>query len=248
MYKKEELKIMNMEKIRATNFELTRDNAHNIRNENRGKEYPTIYKIESELSLEEKIDFIDEVKEGLASYMLNILNLWDLKKEDMPKDTYGNTKTVSKKAWIKKNDNLKIIDDWYKYGNYQMFKTKYSLYEKDRYSLIVPKTEYGYTLLYSGQHVVHQWFHDLLNELEIEELKYFRTIDSKQIKLTKVREFGDRYRETFNDKKLNDIIWNRLSDVTEQELDIYIKAFETLEKSITDIGIKLYSDLKQEQE
>lgn len=64
-------------------------------------------------------------------------------------------------------------------------------------SLICPKTKYGYNLEYSGNHIVHQWFHDLCKELYREEQTYFKEHDIFQLKLKQVRDYGNRYRINF---------------------------------------------------
>ena len=72
--------------------------------------------------------------------------------------------------------------------------------------------------------LVSQWFHDCLEQLKLNEIKYFKETDTLQIKLTKLRELGDRYRTCFGNKTLNDIVWNRKTNVEETVLDKYISA------------------------
>jgi hypothetical protein len=186
------------------------------------------------MTLEEKIAFIDEIKNGIATYLLNILKKWETEKDALPKDQFGNPKTVSKKAWIKKNDKCKIIDTEYKVGSYYLF----SNYFRDM-SITCPTTEYGYSLEYTGEHIVHQWFHDLCCELYAEEKKYFKEHDPFQQKLKKVIDYGKQYSMCFDCKELNDIIWNGLEDVPEESLDRYISAYQELEQTIHHISCKL---------
>ncbi len=77
-----------------------------------------IYPWCSEFSRDEKIEFIDKYasKEDLATYVLNLSSQFEKDKENMPLDKWGKIKTVSLKAWIKKNDNRNIIDYKYHYG------------------------------------------------------------------------------------------------------------------------------------
>lgn len=211
MYKKEDLVFYNM----GSNISVDNEK---------------VYDIEHKLSIDEKIAFIDEVENNIATYLYNIFIKWEAEKDSLSKDKLGTIKTVSKKAWIKKNDPRKIIDIDYKYGSYYLFGTKYKVM-----STICPTSEYNYKFLYTGDNIVHQWYHDLCTKLKNEETKYFKEIDPFNIKLSKVREYGGRYNILFNNKKINDIVWNDKIDVTDEELDIIIDAYEKIEKYIDSI-------------
>lgn len=224
-YKVEELKLMNMGKTR-----VHRQNSYLRGGLN-------VFDIELPMSMEEKIAFIDKMKDGVATYMLNLLEKWEKEKDSLPKDQYGHPKTVSKKAWIRRNDDREIIDIKYNIGTYYLFGTKFM-----KMSLTCPETEFGYSLEYTGGHIVHQWFHDLLKKLEQKEREYFRTHDPFQIKLGKLREYGDRYRITFDNIELNNIIWNREEDVSEERVDKYLAAYERLEREINLISNELKFD------
>jgi len=193
-----------------------------------------IFEIEKQLNKEEKIKFIDNLKDGVTSYLLNILSKWELEKDSLPKDNYGHVKTVSKKAWIKRNDERKIIDIDYKIGSYYLFDTKFK-----SMNAICPTTEYSHNMAYTGENIVNQWFHDLCNLLYREEQKYFQEDDNFQIKLNKLRGLGNKYSILFNSKELNDIVWNRKEDVSEQKIDEYISAYEKLEQTISQISNEL---------
>ena len=96
-----------------------------LRNENCktyvGKE--RIFNCESELTREEKIAFVDNMQDGKLSYILELVDKFNRDESTLPKDAYGNVKTVSLKAWINRNDTkygntdyTRIIDSWYNYG------------------------------------------------------------------------------------------------------------------------------------
>lgn len=222
-YKLEDLKFLNMEKIPVyTSNPYMRNGL-------------TAFEIEKTLTEEEKLAFIDEMKEGVGTYLFNLLKKWEEEKDSLPQDTYGNVKTVSKKAWIKRNDkdkNLIKID--YKMGSYWLFKTEFK-----EMSTTCPEMEYGYSMEYTGQSVIHQWFHDLCKELYQNEQKYFKEHDPKEIKLSTVREYGRQYSICFDNKDLNDIIWNSKTDVSEEFLDTCIAAYKKLEESIQQISLTL---------
>jgi len=193
-----------------------------------------IFEIEKQLNEEEKIKFIDNLKDGIASYMLNILQKWEAEKDSLPKDNWDNVKTVSHKAWIKRNDERKIIDINYKVGRYYVFGTDFKIM-----SVICPSTEYSYQMAYTGENIVNQWFHDLCNLLYKEEQKYFQEHDIFEIKLSKLKELGNKHNIVFGSRELNDIVWNRKSDISEQRIDEYISAYERLYQFIDQIGSEL---------
>lgn len=188
-----------------------------------------IFEIERELKLEEKIQIIDAFKDNIATYMIELINKWDAEKDSLPQDQWGTPKTNSKKAWIKRNDNKNVIDKEYKIGSYNMFGDKFKTL-----SIECPTTENGYSLTFSGEHVANQWFHGLCLELKRIEEKWFAENDPLQVKINKVKQLGDNYREVFNCKLLNDIVWNRETDVTDEQLDIFINAYKALEDCVAE--------------
>ena len=68
-----------------------------------GKE--KIYDCEHKILRDDKIAFVDSMQDGVLSYLLFLIEKFNEDKENMPKDSWGHVKTVSLKAWIKKNDN-----------------------------------------------------------------------------------------------------------------------------------------------
>lgn len=213
-YKVENMVIMNMKKhssFSRTKYEI----------ESRIK-----YEVEDTLTIDEKIEFIDEIKHGIGSYLLELIEKWELENESLPHDSHGRPKTVSKKAWLKRNDNEEVIDRDFKIGSYYLFGTSY-----DDIFLNCSNSEYT--------HIVHKWFHDLLCELERNEIKHFKNNDSFHIKLKQVRELTDIYGNVFNNEKLNNIRWNthKIQDVTEKDLDIFIHAYDLLKDAISKIKL-----------
>lgn len=223
-YRIEDLKLLNMKKLPVYQSNPYMRNGLYV------------FEIEKDMSLEEKITFIDTLKDGVATYLLNLLTKWEKEKDTLPKDNYGYPKTVSKKAWIRRNDKREIINIEYDIGTYYLFKTKFL-----EMTTTCPSTEYGYHLEYTGNHIVHQWFHDLLKQLAQEERKYFKKHDPFQIKLKKVKDYGNQYREYFDCLELNDIIWNNKEDVPEEHLDKYIAAYQRLEAEIKRISQELHA-------
>ena len=148
--------------------------------ENNGKARDYIFKCESELSREEKIAFVDERYDGKLSYILGLVDKFNAEKDGLPKDSWGNIKTVSLKAWINRNDTKhvksdyrRIIDDYGKvyfvncnrWIKYNMGKTFYDTHED----------------------YVDEIFHRVLYLLKDEEKKYFEKHDEYEILKSKLR-------------------------------------------------------------
>lgn len=220
MYKKEDLKLFNMK-----------------RNSILGRK--DIFSIEDELTIDEKIKFIDEVKDNIASYLLNIFTKWENEKDSLPKNKWNLPKVQSFKPWIKRNDDRKMIDTDYEIGSYYLFGTKYT-----EMSSICPNTENGYAMIYTGDNIVNQWFHDLCIELYNKEEAYFKMTNPIQIKISQVKEYAKKFNIYFDSKKINDIVWNNDVNITEQELDIYLNAYEKIRKYINSITEDVENQIK----
>ena len=188
-----------------------------------------IFAIEKEISLEDKIKIIDIFDNNIATYMLNIINKWDDEKDSLPKDKWDNIKTVSVKAWIKRNDPLNKIDTEFKIGKYYLFERRF-----ESLNIKCPSTEYGYSMEYTGEYIVNQWFHNLCMILYKEELKWFKENNPLQIKINKVKKLGNSYGVVFNCKLLNDIIYNQEENVTEEQIDVFLSAYEAIKKCVAE--------------
>lgn len=75
-----------------------------------------IYNDENVTSREDKIAFVDKIQDGKLSYILDLTEKFEKDKGTMPTDSFGYVKTVSFKAWLKRNDNRNLIANSYGYG------------------------------------------------------------------------------------------------------------------------------------
>lgn len=194
----------------------------------------SVYEIENKLSVEEKIAFIDEVKDGIASYLLNLFNKFEQEKDSLKKDSIGEIKTVSLKAWIKRNDTKSVIDIRFDIGSYYLFGTKYKMM-----STICPKVSTGnYRMLYTNYDVVHQWFHDLCEELYYGEAKYFESVDTYCVKINKIKEYAS-WLGCLDNEIANNIYYNGENGVSEEILDVIISKYEKLDSAVKSISAEL---------
>lgn len=145
-----------------------------------------IYSCEDSVSKEDKIAFVDKMQEGKLSYLLSLIEKFNDEKENMPKDQFNNIKTVSLKAWIKRNDkkyDRPVIDDWYNHG-------KFNILGSERYIQTQNKGMYDYY-----EDLVDECFHRQLQKCESEEEKYFSEHDEYSILKKKFR--NRKYKTTF---------------------------------------------------
>ena len=165
-----------------------------------GKE--RIFECENKISREDKIAFVDFMHDGKLSYLLSLIEKFEKDKELLPKDDWGSVKTVSLKAWIKRNDtkyNRPIIDDTFNYG-------KIRFLAMERYISNI-NNKYHYDT-YSD--LVDEIFHRQLKECMLMEQRYFFEHDEYSI-----------LKEKFRNKKYCTTFGVKIADCSNGELYIY---------------------------
>ncbi len=185
-----------------------------------------IYYCERTTSREDKIAFVDSMQDGKLSYILSLIKKFNIDRASLSKDNYDNIKTVSLKAWIKRNDTkyqFLVIDDHYRYGEYRLLGIQRNI-----------DSEYKGTYD-THQDLVDEAFHRQLKECEREEKQYF--LDHDEYSILKKR-FRDRnYSTTFG---VNIIDWssgricvcnenNKERDITIDELKELLAKYEQLD-------------------
>ncbi len=209
----------------------------------RGRE--KIYNCENETSREDKIAFVDSMQDGKLSYLLSLIDKFNQDYDSLPKQkTYldhEEVKTVSLKAWIKRNDTKygrPLIDDNYKYGEYYILGTR-------RYITSNIKDTYD-----TYEDLVDEVFHRQLKKCEQEEKKYFLEHDEYSILKKELREMMDKYRTTFgvhisycssgaiNIHSSEDIDKDR--EITIDELKALLEKYKQLEEYINKLSGEIH--------
>lgn len=169
-------------------MKLTNDHADSYR----GRYKTTLYACEDSVSRKDKIAFVDSKTDGKLSYLLSLIEKFNVDKENLPKkdSVLGNpeVKTTSLKAWINRNDtrySQKLIDDWFKYGKYNLLGCERNI-QSNR------KGDYDYY-----EDLVDEIFRRQLIECEKEERKYFHEHDEYSILKDKFKEKQRKYGTTF---------------------------------------------------
>lgn len=139
------------------------------------------FNCENEVSKEDKIAFVDKMYDGKLSYILNLFDKFNNDVENLSRDKNGYIRTVSLKAWIKKNDtkygttdHSRLIDAWYKYGEIYFLGCRRYIQNPNFLSMK------GYTFDTHANYV-DEIFHRALIELLRKENQYFKEHDEYEI-------------------------------------------------------------------
>lgn len=192
-----------------------------------------VYACENSVSREDKIAFVDSMQDGELSYLLSLIEKFNTEKDSLPQKQalFGETevKTVSLKAWIKKNDtkySCPIIDNDYQYGKYNIIGCERNI-----------QNSYKGTYDYYDD-LVNEVFRRQLMKCEAEEQKYFSEHDEYSILKKQFEEKLNQYRTTFGAE-----IWTGSSGVqvgdsdkrrelTIEELKEFLSKYEQLDELV----------------
>ena len=189
------------------------------------KEFPFELKY---IPLEDKIKILDKYTESKSTYIFNLLEQFNYDRETLPQDNWGKVKTVSIKAWIRKNVDTNIIgiDTSYNYGSFNFLGLEHFIQRKYNYRSTWGTKDGDYREIL---------FEAIMNNFKQSERNWYRENDPLIKKINELK--GYISLSTFNSKILNDIHWNGKEDITEEQADFYInigKEFEALQKILAD--------------
>jgi hypothetical protein len=207
------------------------------------------FQCDDEFTVEEKIEFCDKMLDGKASEFIRLITKLKSDIGTVIKLTpSGNMNESSLNAWLKRNDTLKILynyDSDYKITNRisSIEHSKYTLLTREESEILLcPSTKYG-NLNYTGEHVVHQIFHELLVKLKAEEKSYANSINPFHIAYNKLVEVS-KGNTVFDCEPLNMLLWNDINtaykyDITLDDINRWIKAYEELNKYTKKVSMTL---------
>lgn len=191
-----------------------------------------IYACEYKLTREEKIEFVDSLQNGGLSYMLALLEKFDAEKDSLPKNNYGGIKTVSLKAWLKRNDTRGYVDRDYLHGSLRFLHCNRHLERWNQKSYIELHNDY-----------VDEIFHRQLKECERLERKYFSEHDEyevlKKTFLDKQRQYGTSFgvHISYSSSTVSVVGEDdRKRDITINELKDLIGKYERLDKLVEELS------------
>lgn len=190
------------------------------------------YSFENNISIGDKIQFVDSMNNGELSYVLELVEKFNKERESLPKDGRGNVKTVSLKAWLKRNDPKRMCDSSYNYGEIYLLRTRRSIY----------RLGYGNNSETFNEYV-DDVFHEQLNKCKRKEEVYFLEHDEYSVFKRKFKEYCDIYRTTFG---VHISFWGggkvcvcddngNERDVTIDELKVLLSKYEELDRLVEKI-------------
>jgi hypothetical protein len=142
------------------------------------------FKTERELNTAEKIEFIDSITNGRCTKLLALLQKYKDERDTLPKDPckFGTdkTKTVSLKAWLKRNDDEGFFDREYHYGHIRPVKDTF-LSKGTRGRISTPDSSRIQDACENPQKLVDYMFHSAMLECLRAEKQWFRSHDEHSI-------------------------------------------------------------------
>ena len=144
--------------------------------DNAGKFWKGIFNDTYTTNRDDMVKFVDKYCEGKLTRILMASEKFNTEKEKLPKDSYGDVKTVSLIAWIKRNNFNDIIDTTYHYGEFYLFGMKRKFWE------INEKRFYDHF-----DNIIDEAFNRTLTFLLTEERDYFANNDPYAIKFKEVK-------------------------------------------------------------
>lgn len=232
------------ENYKVENYLIKSSRKRKIYDGNNMRGFSEISVLEDEISVKDKLIIFDSHTDGLGSYLLELIDRWirDRQDENIVKRTkYDSLHHRSVEKWVKNNDPINALRvAWDKnYPTYWLFGCEFRMTKE------TPRTDYGHSMMYDGQNVIHQWFHLLLSSLEIEETKHFKENDPYQVKINEVKELFNYIKDTDVkvDQDLVDIYYNgKRDEIAEEKLDKYISILNDIRNYVNEKVNQLKED------
>lgn len=145
----------------------------------------------STVSYQDKFEFLDMRNDYKLTEIKRIVDLYRATRDERKYDSYGSVKTVSLKAWIKRNDPAHIFDIDYSVGRTKGF---YQAAFLQDLALVNDINGAGDRF----ENWVNKLFVETCYKLREEEIAYFKSTDPYEIAKTSLRDYAERYSTTFN--------------------------------------------------
>lgn len=188
------------------------------------------------MSIEDKVKFIDQFQNGKMSEVLRLIDLYQVDSQNgvlkfdvnrmLPK-----VKNVSLKAWLIKNDKMKLCDNFYKYGHCYFLHDEY--------------IQCGL----SKEKAVNVRLDIEISELQRKERVYFVEHDEQCVLERNLQEFIGKYGNmgfqcTTGSQGLKFGTFEESRKFTIDEMKFLISQYETLENFKGELAKEIEEDLK----
>lgn len=188
--------------------------------------YDNKYEIEDQLSEEEKLKIFDYHKDGLGSYLLEKIRLYneDCSNGTIKKSKNGRFIKSSLNKWLRENDprNALCLTFEHHYITYYLNGNEFRMTE------MTPRTTFiSHEMLWDEKPVINQWFHLLLEELEELEDIYYKEHDLDQINKQQLKSLLLKYHYLL-DQQLVDNMYETASDGNVADLNKVSEYLELL--------------------
>lgn len=145
----------------------------------------------SSVSYEDKFEFLDMGHDYKLTEIKRIVDLYRVSRDELKYDSYGSVKTVSLKAWIKRNDPSHVFDTEYSVGHTKGFYPEAYLQDL---ALVNDIKGVGDRF----KNWIDKLFVETCYKLRTEEINYFNSTDPYEVAKSNLRRYSERYSTTFN--------------------------------------------------
>ena len=166
------------------------------------------------------------MQDGKLSYVIDLIKKLDADKENLPKDSWHDIKTVSLKAWCRRNDTRKIVDTEYNYG--EVYVVRERLY-----------IQHGSI----KEEMIDKIFHNQLCECLKKEIEHFRTHDDYEVMKSTLKTKANLHNTLFgvhlsfsSNGKI--CVMNKDEEerpITTEEIKMLLEKYEKLEECLSNL-------------
>ena len=134
-----------------------------------GEGYDKAFSCESEVSIEDKFEFVDRMQDGKLTYFYDMVKNFGEAIPSMKKDGNGKPTDYAKKAWVRKNDSKELFcrttDSYNNYGDFNLLGCKLNLFT---YHISFERTRKTFKEI-----VINKLFHNQLKKCKDMEYNHF---------------------------------------------------------------------------
>ncbi len=195
---------------------------------NRGDVYD-----DSDVTTEDKIKLLDEICDGLATYLLKLIDKFQRDKDTIKKDNEGNYDIKSFNRWVKRNDKRQMLEPFNITGakKYYYFLSNFYSIEEGR-KAIYDYTNYDYPndFLLITNDTIKNWYNDLVRELIRREELYLKQQDTHDKMILEIKEYENKYGNPLMSQEVYNICDKGKENVKYEVLERILESYKRYEE------------------